>query len=45
MENGIEEEYASAFVDNKIKGRALPEVISDEDTLAGMCSMFGGNTP
>ena len=33
--NGLKE-YAPAFVENRIKGEDLPEVISDEDTLAGM---------
>jgi hypothetical protein len=32
--NGLQE-YAPAFVQNKIKGRDLSEVISDTDTLAG----------
>jgi hypothetical protein len=34
--NGIEDKYVGAFVDCGIKGRSLPEVISDEETLAGM---------
>ena len=33
--NGLKE-CAPAFVENRIKGEDLPEVISDEDTLAGM---------
>jgi hypothetical protein len=33
-EHGLEE-WAPAFEDNKIRGKDLKEVISDEDTLVG----------
>ena len=36
--NGLEE-YAPVFVENKIKGRDLSQVISDTDTLAGTIHM------
>jgi hypothetical protein len=34
--NGISEEYVTALVGSKIKGKDLGEVISDEDALIGM---------
>jgi hypothetical protein len=36
VDNGIAAKYADAFVGSEIQGKDLPEVISDEDTLAGM---------